>query len=186
MLRYSLLFFLQVFTFSAFAQPTMGEVLKNMPDSLLPYLSHNNRLDCIDFCEANMKGEVRNELDGKSVLSQLTADYALFRLNEASKMELFLLETGSQSDSIVCVIQTYGTDLCESIISFYSIVWQQLPVAKYLPESTKGLAAHYDAELKVLTLESSNYLERPALEEQHEAVKVLIKLKWKDGTFNKI
>ena len=39
----------------AFAQTKMSEALKSMPDSLMPYLTHNNRLDCIDFREANMK-----------------------------------------------------------------------------------------------------------------------------------
>ena len=33
------------------------DVFKQMPDSLMPYLSQNNRLDFIDFLDANMKAE---------------------------------------------------------------------------------------------------------------------------------
>ena len=35
-------------------QITIKEVFKAMPDSLIPYLSQNNRLDFIDFMESNM------------------------------------------------------------------------------------------------------------------------------------
>ena len=38
----------------------MRDVFNHMPDSLMPYLSHNNRLDFIDFIDSNMKSEVRN------------------------------------------------------------------------------------------------------------------------------
>ena len=42
------------------------DVFKQMPDSLMPYLSQNNRLDFIDFLDANMKAEVKNRLGGTS------------------------------------------------------------------------------------------------------------------------
>ncbi|MDO4802243.1 MAG: DUF3256 family protein, partial [Prevotellaceae bacterium] len=45
---------------------TMKEVFSEMPDSILPYIIKNRRLDCIDFIENNMKAEVENELSGKS------------------------------------------------------------------------------------------------------------------------
>lgn len=40
----------------------MRDVFKQIPDSLVPYLSQNNRLDFIDFLDSNMKAEVRNKL----------------------------------------------------------------------------------------------------------------------------
>ena len=36
-------------------KPTMAAVFKEMPDSLFPYLTHNSRLDMLDFMEAKMK-----------------------------------------------------------------------------------------------------------------------------------
>ena len=47
---------LMAFTSQASAQDLMiRDVFKQMPDSLMPYLSQNNRLDFIDFLDANMK-----------------------------------------------------------------------------------------------------------------------------------
>ena len=168
---------------SAFAQTTMGEALKSMPDSLMPYLSHINRLDCIDFCEANMKAEVRNALEGKSELLQLTSNYALFRLNDASTLELCLLDTDSRQ--LICMIQTYGTDFRESVISFYTTSWQQLPMEQFLSIAHRQYVAQYNAEQNTLTLEVNNYLNRPAMEDQKEDNKVQIKFKWISGGFKK-
>ena len=165
----------------AFAQTTMSEALKSMPDSLMPYLSHNNRLDCIDFCEANMKAEVRNALEGKSELLQLTSNYALFRLNDASVVELSLLNANDQQ--LICMIQTYGTELRESTLFFYTSSWQQLPTEQYLSVACQDCVAQYDPEKMELTLETNNYLSRPAMEEQKEEEKVQTKLKWQQGKF---
>ena len=165
----------------AFAQTTMSEALKSMPDSLMPYLTHNNRLDCIDFCEANMKAEVRNVFEGKSELLKLTTNYALFRMNDAASVECCMLEARGQY--VICMIQTYGTDLRESVISFYTTSWKQLPTAQYLAVAHEGLAASYDAEQQILMLESNNYLDRAAMEEQKEQEKVQIKLKWTQAGF---
>lgn len=167
----------------AFAQTTMGEALKSMPDSLMPYLSHNNRLDCIDFCEANMKAEVRNVLEGKSELLKLTPSYAFFRLNDAASMELCLLDADSQQ--VICMIQTYGSDLRESVISFYTTSWQPLPTSQFLSTDCQQCVARFDAEQKTLTLESNNYLSRPAMEEQKAEEKVQTKLNWTNGEFKK-
>ena len=54
------------------AQTPMSQVLKQMPDSLVPYLSENNKLDMIDFLDSKMKAEVHNLLDGKTELITLT------------------------------------------------------------------------------------------------------------------
>ena len=165
----------------AFALTTMSEALKSMPDSLMPYLTHNNRLDCIDFCEANMKAEVRNVFEGKSELQQLTSNYALFRLSDASSVEVSLLDAEGQQ--LICMIQSYGTDLRESVISFYTTSWQQLPTERYLSVPYDQFVAHYDAEQMVLTLESNNYLNRAAMEEQKEEEKMQIKLNWHNSAF---
>ena len=193
-MRQLLFSMLLVLANGAFAQTTMSEALKSMPDSLMPYLTHNNRLDCIDFCEANMKAEVRNAFDGNSELLRLTSHYALFRLNDASSVELCLMDTDSNqagssdtgTQQVVCMIQTYGTDLRESVISFFTTSWQQLPTNQFLSEGCDECVAQYDPEQMMLTFETNNYLSRPAMEEQKETIKVQTKLKWSQGKFNKI
>ena len=192
-MRQLLFSMLLVLANGAFAQTTMSEALKSMPDSLMPYLTHNNRLDCIDFCEANMKAEVRNAFDGNSELLRLTSHYALFRLNDASSVELCLMDTDSNqaglsdtgTQQVVCMIQTYGTDLRESVISFFTTSWQQLPTNQFLSEGCDECVAQYDPEQMMLTLETNNYLSRPAMEEQKEEKKVQTKFKWMQGKFKK-
>ena len=59
---------LLLLTVPAIAQQKMRDVISTMPDSLAPYLTENNRLDMIDFKEANMKAEVHNAFEGKTEL----------------------------------------------------------------------------------------------------------------------
>ena len=70
-------------TLGASAQVTMRQVFKDMPQTMIPYMTGNNRLDMIDFIDSNMKAEVRNEMDGKSEMKIMTDDYAFMTLNEA-------------------------------------------------------------------------------------------------------
>ena len=53
---------------------TIRDIFKQMPDSLMPYLSQNNRLDFIDFLDSHMKAEVRNTLGGTSEMTALADD----------------------------------------------------------------------------------------------------------------
>ena len=110
------------------AQMKMRDVFKQMPDSLVPYLDANNRLDFIDFIDSGMLSEVTNSLGGKSVMQKLTDDALQIQLTESSSLSMRLLDVSEQVDSvnqIVCFIRTYGSDLRESQISFYSVKWHQ-------------------------------------------------------------
>ncbi len=116
------------------AQTTMQEVFKSMPDSLMPYLSVNNRLDFIDFIESSMEAKVTNGLGGKSVMTDLNNQYLCIQLNESSVVQMRLLPVSVPVDGmqqVVCMVQTYGTSGKESTISFYSCSWRPLswPVA---------------------------------------------------------
>lgn len=83
----------------------MRDVFAAMPDSVLPLVSKNNRLDCIDFIENKMEAKVRNLLDEYVTLEALTADYARFRTSASALMELKLLPT-SDTTSVLCVVTT--------------------------------------------------------------------------------
>ena len=81
------------FSLSSHAQEkTMSELFKAMPDSILPYLSENNRLDMIDFMEAKMKAEVTNLLDGKSEMTALTHDSLSITMNDVLTIDMHLME----------------------------------------------------------------------------------------------
>ena len=87
------------------SRPLMRDVFAAMPDSLLPAVSKNNRLDCIDFIENGLEAKVRNAFDDYVILEALTSDYARFRTSAASVMELKLLPQ-SDSTAVLCMVTT--------------------------------------------------------------------------------
>ena len=110
----------------------MRDVFKQMPDSLLPYLSENNRLDFIDFIDSKMKAEVKNRLGGTSEMTVLTDSTLSIRMSEALQIDMFLLRTAESADEesseVICVIETFGVDSLslESTTRFFTPSWQLL------------------------------------------------------------
>lgn len=130
-----LLFFIlhsSLFIGCAMAQPLMRDVFAAMPDSILPMVTKNNRLDCIDFIENNMEAKVRNVADEYVTLEALTKDYARFRTSAASIMEMKLLPVDSAF--VLCIVTTAQTGdpdtprrLEDSNICFRHADWSSLP-----------------------------------------------------------
>lgn len=181
MMRKLFLLLVLVTTCNLSAQMKMRDVFKQMPDSLVPYLDANNRLDFIDFIDSGMLSEVTNSLGGKSVMQKLTDDALQIQLTESSSLSMRLLDVSEQVDSvnqIVCFIRTYGSDLRESQIAFYSVKWRQLPTEQYLTIPDGTWTATLKEEELVLTPDCK--LEAPANEEQEIISKPSIILKWKD------
>ena len=69
---------------------TIDSLFAEMPDSVLPYLSRNNRLDLIDFSKASMKAVVTNSFDEDCEMEQLADNYLRIRLNGCSIVEMKL------------------------------------------------------------------------------------------------
>jgi hypothetical protein len=181
MIRIVLLLVNIIFAYSASAQITMSSALKAMPDSLLVYLTENNRLDCIDFCEAGMKAEVRNALDGKSEMKVLTDHYALIQLSEACQVELCLLDgVGEQT---ICMVSTYGTQLKESSISFFTSSWLPLSTCEHITLPDWMFTAKLDENERTICLTRQTAIDRPALEGQTEYEILQRNLKWDSQKF---
>ncbi len=165
------------------AQTKMSQVFKLMPDTIVPYLSENNKLDLIDFIDSNMKAEVRNQLDGKTELTQLTDDYASLSLNEVTLLDMRLLPVSEPVDSasqIVCLVSTYGSDTRDSQIDFYSLKWRKLDATKFIQRPAQMFTAQLDSQQAQMVLTISNFTDQPANEEQKETEKMSFSLNW-DG-----
>ena len=123
------------------------DVFKQMPNSVLPTLSENNRLDMLDFMASQMKAEVTNRLGGKSEMTVLTDTTLIIRMSEALQVEMLLLkpEDAADADSrIICLIETFGRDSLslDSQVSFYTISWDRLnnpPKLSVLDKNTISL-----------------------------------------------
>lgn len=167
---------------------TIREAFKHMPDTIVPYLTENNRLDFVDFIDSNMEAEVTNSLGGKSKMLVMSGQYASILLNDAASLEMCLLPVAEPVDSasyIICLVRTYGTEIRESTVDFYSLQWRQLDRAAYLkwPDSDT-FEARLDEQASSLTLQPVSYADAPASEEQKKLSKPSIILKWKDAFVN--
>ena len=118
------------------AAQSLKEVFKQMPDSLMPYLTQNNRLDFIDFMDSNMKAEVSNLTGGTSEMTALTDDSLSIRMSEALRVDMLLLDLDEPVDSVrqvIVFVETFLADSVygESVCKTYSVDWQ--PVTKDIP-----------------------------------------------------
>ena len=105
-----------------------------MPDTIIPYLTHNDRLDLMDFMDSDMKAEVVNSLGGKTLMTKLTPDTISIRLNEASKVDLYLVRLPAVAPVDSCsyavmLVRTVGLEqeFTETETEFYSCAWHRLP-----------------------------------------------------------
>lgn len=132
MKKLSCILFLLFFALQISAQLKIADLFREMPDSLLPLLTKNNRLDMIDFCEAQMKSEVKNKLEGTSEITQLSNDSMQIRLNDTHIVKLSLqnaLEPYDSCQQIICREQIFtlvSTNEEETIIDYYSVNWNHL------------------------------------------------------------
>ena len=112
------------------------DVFKQMPDSLMPYLSQNNRLDFIDFMDSNMKAEVSNMTGGTSEMTALTGDSLSIRMSEALRVDMMLLNLDEPVDSIrqvIVFVETFLADSIygESVCKTFTVDWK--PVTRDIP-----------------------------------------------------
>ena len=118
---------LALFTATVWAQEsgstTMRELLKKMPDTVVPLLSHNNVLDCIDFVEHDAHAEVTNRMNGKSEMTELTPTLASFFLTSRSTLTLKYFANAGKG-GLIYVVNTITTDsLSDSTVTVYNSDW---------------------------------------------------------------
>lgn len=109
----------------------MTDLFKHMPDSLIPYLTENNRLDLIDYTIAGMQAVVTDKFESSVTLDTLCATYLRLSVSESLAVEMKVLPRQSSADSIshiVCVAHTYGSNAKETVLRFYDTSWQPLSI----------------------------------------------------------
>jgi len=118
------------------------DVFKQMPDSLMPYLTTNNRLDFIDFIDSDMKAEVANMTGGVSEMTALTDDSLSIRMSDALRVDMLLLDLDEPLDSIrqvVIFVETFLVDSIygESACKTYTTDWQLVTKSLSFNEAQK-------------------------------------------------
>ncbi len=133
------IFALAAGTVSAGAQ-TMEKLFSSMPDSIVPVMSKNNRLDCIDFYKSNMKSNVQNLFGGKSSISEMTDDYMKLAPTASSLTEIKILST-TGGDKLIMVAYTFASPGKETAMAFYTTQWQRLKTSDYIEMPQAGETA---------------------------------------------
>ena len=133
-MRHLALFLCMALSLSASAGDgiTLRDVFRQMPDSLMPTLTQNNRLDFLDFLDAGMKAEVKNRLGGISVMMALTADSLSLQVSPALRVDMLLLPLAEPIDSMNQVVVVGETFLADSVygetaVRYFSTDWKLIP-----------------------------------------------------------
>lgn len=103
----------------------MKDVFSRTPETVLPLLTTNNKLDCIDFIENDMEAKVRNKVDEYAELKQLTSDYLLMQTSTKSHTEMRLLEA-NDSTFTVLVLHTCKGPVADTEAAVYNERWERL------------------------------------------------------------
>ena len=133
-MRHLALFLCMALSLSASAGDgiTLRDVFRQMPDSLMPTLTQNNRIDFLDFLDAGMKAEVKNRLGGTSVMMTLTADSLSLQVSPALRVDMLLLPLAEPIDSMNQVVVVGETFLADSVygetaVRYFSTDWKLIP-----------------------------------------------------------
>ena len=107
------------------------DVFREMPDSILPYLTENNRLDMLDFMDSHMKARVQNKFEGYSEMMTLTDDSLTIRMSSVLRLTLRLLSSATEVDGsrqVICLERTVGnsSEIKQTVCTFYSVLWRKM------------------------------------------------------------
>lgn len=105
---------------------SVRELWLNLPDSVAPYLSGSQRLECVDFYEMHSTAETTNLLGGRTRIDTMTVDFMQVRLSKASALQMKLLPTADGKDSVLCVVHTFFGPERESSVRLFTQDWRPL------------------------------------------------------------
>lgn len=140
---------------------SMRELWLTIPDSLMPYVDKNHRIEMVEFLGMNLRGDVDNLFGSKSEMDTLTNDYTSLTLNEAVEVQLKRLPMDG-SDSIVCMLRTIKGPAPESEMTFFTQDWQPLNLPSPLNEASRNATAQ-KAIVRPDTMSQARFQELKAL-----------------------
>ena len=116
-----------------------GDAFRQMPDSILPYLTANNRLDMLDFMDSHMKARVQNKFDGYSEMLSLADDSLTIKMSAVMRLTLRMVTSADEVDGSRQLISLERTISQTSADTdgkmqpkmirhqdFYSVLWRKL------------------------------------------------------------
>ena len=150
----SVVLLLALHTSLAHAQQTMADLWRAMPDTIVPILSHNNRYDMVDFIDNHMEARVTNQLEGKSIMDTLTADYLHITLTPQTVIEMKALPDGR-----ILMARTAAGISTE--LHIYNKEWKEQPMNIAWPQIDHYLdGAEIAADLRARIVDAASVIVR--------------------------
>lgn len=106
---------------------TIKNLWLEMPDTILPYLTRQNRTDLVDMSDMGVKATAANLFGGKTQLDTLTDRFMALTLSGSSTLQLRLIIRAG-GDSVICAVKTVSGPEKASDISVFDLRWQRLNV----------------------------------------------------------
>lgn len=97
-------------------------VFANVPDSIFPLLTANNKLDLIDLYDNKIEAKVKNRLDEATTLTHMTDEYLRVQLSASTMAEMRVL-TLNDSVDLVLLCKSFVAGGRESSLTIYTSDW---------------------------------------------------------------
>lgn len=149
--------FLMAVALSTFSYgKSLRDMWVSIPDSLIPTLDKNLRIECLDLLDMGVKPEVKNLLGTDCMLDTLTADYLLLKTSKAAVVQMKLLPL-SAGDSLLCVVKAFSAPERESEVRFFNQQWKEVDARQLFDHDLYSLDCYTKA--KPDTMSEENYHE---------------------------
>lgn len=112
----------------AFAQE-MRELWINLPDSIVPYLTKNQRTELVDYVNMRTIPVVQNQLGDSTRINRLSENYLNVTLNETTSLELKRLDANT-----LVLVKTWMGPSPDSKIMGFDIHWNNKPLTIMVDE----------------------------------------------------
>ncbi|MCM1077544.1 MAG: DUF3256 family protein [Bacteroides sp.] len=102
-----------------------AELFTSAPQNIFPLLDHNTRLDMVDYYRNGLATSSQNQLDGRSVITEMSPSSVTVKMTDSSAIQL--VELNGSKGPVIALISTVATPGLDSSIKFYDTDWSILP-----------------------------------------------------------
>ncbi len=98
-----------------------------MPEILNPVINKKQRLELLEYFKAGMGDSIENRFGKQTYLADMDTihNHILVKNTDISLFEMKMIQSGN--DTIIGLIQTVCTPICQSVINFYDTRWNKYP-----------------------------------------------------------
>ena len=120
----------------------------DMPEVLNPVLSQKQRYELLEYAKSGLGDSILNKYNQQTHIIQLDTinNYIQVKNTESSIFEMFLFD--NRSETVIGVIKTVCSPICQSYIKFYNTNWQEYPMSFDIPKATEWIASNVEESEK--------------------------------------